>query len=251
MLVVNTKLVAVAVLLLVIAVMVWYNSKDVEGFRMIRGRHCASSGKFCFDVNSNNCSNIDHHCTHYNTKNRPPWVRNSSARSGRRRTAIRKCKDMMRKKCSPPGCNSAISRELHCRLANTNVQYPDPATLEQKRNQCVEQLNSTCKNKIETAEQTAARLRLQLLDEQIRTNPGYFVSNMDRQMNRTCDIQTCSYNKVLEKDCNGNLSCASSNKFRYLDECAVEVDKLADDEMKNSGVDIFNYQYQRCPILDK
>lgn len=92
-------LIAVLILIVIAVLVTKHTAATVEGFRMIRGRHCASSGKFCFDVNSNNCSNIDNHCTHYNTKNRPPWVTNRSARSGRRKTAIRKCKDMMRNKC--------------------------------------------------------------------------------------------------------------------------------------------------------
>lgn len=69
MLVVNTKLVAVAVLLLVIAVMVWYNSKDknVEGFfgptRHPMGFNYEGS------TSTSNCKNdkIRRNCDKYNT----------------------------------------------------------------------------------------------------------------------------------------------------------------------------------------
>lgn len=116
----------VATLLLVIAVMVWYNSRskegDVEEFRMIKGRHCVSSGKFCFEANSTNCNNINRHCTHYNTKNNPPWVKNKSAKSGRRKTAITKCKYKMRKNCSPQltGTSDCIAKNktIHGYYAN-------------------------------------------------------------------------------------------------------------------------------------
>ena len=79
MLVVNTKLVAVAVLLLVIAVMVWYNSKDknVEGF----GMKCGRSKKFCFEgsTHPSHCRRIKENCEKWNTWRKPRHI-NSSKR---------------------------------------------------------------------------------------------------------------------------------------------------------------------------
>lgn len=95
-------LIAVLILVVIAVLFTKSQSEDVETFRgprMIRGRHCATGGKFCFNDTPETCEDIHNHCVHYNTKNRPPWIKNRSAQSGRRKTAIKKCKQKMNEHC--------------------------------------------------------------------------------------------------------------------------------------------------------
>ena len=137
MLVKNKKLVAVAVLLLVIAVMVWYNSKDKENVEGFFGptRHPAGFN-YEGSTNSSNCKNdkIRRNCARYNTRGFK-FLRNLR-RSLCRKHSKNRCK---RNRQSQPATVQAVQAPPQVSASPVPTNLPDGTLCPQYnrfRNRC-------------------------------------------------------------------------------------------------------------------